>query len=572
MALSLVGTNISLGDSRHGSERIDLNHALVVYRDFAQQTTNPANFTAQILDLSGGTIVLGTKATSTLGGFVNGVSIGFFPGTIYGVIVFVRANAGNMDVFARVIETNTTTDTVTFGAESTGLVLGETSDSKINVIGLTSTKAIIIEGSWYCVLTRSGTSITVEDGTAGSFSIPDLQNMISAHFHSATEVLLTIQLLTGSTINLGMCTISGTSASVGSLTLLGSPPNIASFLPNNYASLSFSSSEAVVFACDAGLNGDIVAWQTDIPFSPGSGVTKTDHTSATVFKINQTTALLGSSSTLVGSDTVKSSILTVDHGLQTVSFGADLNLGSGSTAFANDVMVMGSDFGLIFMDLNTDYLVQQITGPELALPSGGAELRYLGLLPETEGGLLYATVNEGEVLKLFIYDLDNLPASPTVTLFSAATFAETTARTKGLFPVDFPDRAGVFFIRGNDGNSQQVLISTDSGATFTDVSAAPWVGVDYVVGLVINSIEPLDIVAVLDINDIYQSIGEPINWVKVADATTSQREIARGFTRQTELLLGSKSPDTIEFTNNLGLTVVDISDTFGAINKITESL
>lgn len=200
------------------------------------------------------------------------------------------------------------------------------------------------------------------------------------------------------------------------------------------------------------------------------------------------------------------------------------------------------------------------TSPPAFDPDAGVasdELRYIGLAADQVN--LYASVNDSGTLKLFVYSLETL-AQLTEVSFGAATFAELDDRTRGIFPVVKPGADGVVFLRGRDGSNVAVQRSDDSGAIFAAKDDGGWTTTKYAVALLINPLDPDDLVAAFDDDDLYQSLDAGETWTKLADAPGTLRAAGRHLVNPDHLLLAEQAADTIHFSPNLGLSSQDVSD------------
>lgn len=202
------------------------------------------------------------------------------------------------------------------------------------------------------------------------------------------------------------------------------------------------------------------------------------------------------------------------------------------------------------------------------------ENRLLGIA--TDGQNVFITGNYSGTLKLSTYQLH--PDLPTALVninsvsAGAATYAELDNRTKGIFPVC---KLGgeIVYLRGLDGEGRQVTYSDDTGSTLTDLSDS-W-STKYAVALLIDPLNPTDIIVPFDDNDIYQTIDGGENWTKVADADVNLREAARNLIDELQLLLAGQSAGAGElfWTPNLGVSTEDVSDAgLDVINHIEPSL
>lgn len=205
-----------------------------------------------------------------------------------------------------------------------------------------------------------------------------------------------------------------------------------------------------------------------------------------------------------------------------------------------------------------------------ALPET-AELRLLDMAADDD--TLYITCNEGETLKLLVHDLRTLIYVRQLSA-GAATYIECDDRERGIFPVMKPDKS-LLFIRGRDGNDLQLQQSDDKGITLDDLSDGAWGSAKYATALLVDPLVPDDMVIVFDDDDIYRSVDTGESWEKTADAPVTQREAARHWIDETQLLLAGQSAGAgeLHFTPNYGETVLDVSDAgIGLINHIELSL
>lgn len=196
------------------------------------------------------------------------------------------------------------------------------------------------------------------------------------------------------------------------------------------------------------------------------------------------------------------------------------------------------------------------------------ELRFIGMAADSER--IYVTANQGGMLKCWTYGRQSLGVEAAVE-FGAVTYAELDARTHGAFPVVKPANDGHVFVRGRDGNDNQVQKSENSGAAFSDVSDGGWGSTKYAVALLPDPLKPDDLVVIFSDDDLYQSKDGADNWSKLGDAPVTLREAARHLVEARDLMLAEDAADSLRFTNNLGGSFDDISDSVGTVNAIEVS-
>jgi hypothetical protein len=196
-----------------------------------------------------------------------------------------------------------------------------------------------------------------------------------------------------------------------------------------------------------------------------------------------------------------------------------------------------------------------------------SQLRHLGL--SADSTYLYRTSIEDGTLRLRFYDLATLAAQGSSD-FGAAAYDDPDNLISGLYPVVKPGADGVVFVFGEDGADAQLLVSPDNGQNFSDLSDAGWSG-KFVVALLIDPLNPADMVAVFADDDIYRSEDGGQTWSKTGDASDTLRKAERHLTEPEELLLAAQAADTLEFTNNYGGTFEDVSETVGTVNVIRGS-
>ena len=237
---------------------------------------------------------------------------------------------------------------------------------------------------------------------------------------------------------------------------------------------------------------------------------------------------------------------------------------TGGTAGVSHVARLLDSTGVLFAALGSDAAIYVRSEPFVA----GNELYYTGLAADNAD--LYLSGGYDGALKLYAYNLETLTQVSEASL-GAASFADIISGDRGIIPIAKPGNDGVVLVRGRDGNNNQVLLSDDYGATFADVSDAGWDVGKYCIGLIPDPLDPDDLVACFDDNDLYRSEDGTSTWTKTADAPVNLRAAARHTRSPSEMLLGGETAGTIRFTNSYGDSFNDVSAAVGTINVIEVS-
>jgi hypothetical protein len=206
-------------------------------------------------------------------------------------------------------------------------------------------------------------------------------------------------------------------------------------------------------------------------------------------------------------------------------------------------------------------------------PFDGGDIgrRHLGLA--TDQVNLYVTGAEDGTLFLEVYELATLSLARRVT-FGGASFAEIDSRSRGLMPVARPGTDEIVYLRGRDGSDAQVQVSDDGGYVFLDLDDGGWASDKFCVALLIDPLQPTDLVAVFSDDDIYRSRTGGTTWSKVDDGPVTLREAARHPVAELDLILAGQGSGAGElfFSPNLGVTSEDVSEaTMGRVNGVEVS-
>jgi hypothetical protein len=180
---------------------------------------------------------------------------------------------------------------------------------------------------------------------------------------------------------------------------------------------------------------------------------------------------------------------------------------------------------------------------------------------------LYVAALAASQLELWRYQIETLVENGTVPTFG---ISNNTALDDLDQVFELAGRPDAIFLYGLDGDGVQVQVSTDSGDTWTDLSAVAW-GSQVCVGLFPGPLDPADLAVVFTNNDLGRSTDGGLSWTKTGDAAGTLRRAARYPTRPGELLLAAQAADTAYFTPNAGVSFEDVSDTIGTINAIEVS-
>jgi hypothetical protein len=185
----------------------------------------------------------------------------------------------------------------------------------------------------------------------------------------------------------------------------------------------------------------------------------------------------------------------------------------------------------------------------------------------------YLTANADGTLRAYAYRLSNRHFVREWD-FGAATFAEIDARTYALRAQVKPGTDKIIYLYGRDGNDVQIQKNDLNGADgWQSEDDGGWGSTKVAIAMLIDPLEPNNILVCFADDDIYQSTEPTIAWTKLADAPTTLKEAARHRPDdRRHVMLAADSADTIYFSHNLGLTTFDVSDAaLDTINAIEVS-
>lgn len=297
----------------------------------------------------------------------------------------------------------------------------------------------------------------------------------------------------------------------------------------------------------------------------------------------------GGSNTVTASNISQASELKVEVLLQRAS--TDVASDGILTLYVNGTQedqVTGIDNYDIFPDLNladidvSDSESSSATGvlyfDELTLRDDSTLIfpppfRFLGMAADSEQ--LYVAGLADGTLTFYIYsDLDSLTEGGSPDSFGSATDSDIDNLAKGIYPVARPGADLVVYLRGRDGSDVHVQKNDlNGGGGWTDLDDGGWGATKFCVALMPDILDPDDLIAAFDDNDVYRAQDDGANWVKMGDAPTNLRTAARHPTKSNELLLAGILAADLHYTHNFGVSFDDVDSTgSGIIDKIEFSL
>lgn len=187
--------------------------------------------------------------------------------------------------------------------------------------------------------------------------------------------------------------------------------------------------------------------------------------------------------------------------------------------------------------------------------------RLLGLAADTEQ-VYIAGLKDSATLQLYTYsDLDSLTEGGTIHAFGSASDTDIDNLAKGIYPVVRPGADKVVYLRGRDGSDVHVQKNDLNGAGgWQDLDDGGWAAAKFAVALMPNILDPDDLIAAFDDNDVYRSQDDGANWTKTGDAPTNLRGGARHPITDNELLLAGTTAGDPHYSHNFGASFAAAAD------------
>lgn len=217
----------------------------------------------------------------------------------------------------------------------------------------------------------------------------------------------------------------------------------------------------------------------------------------------------------------------------------------GNTIFYLDSNKGGTGSGIAYYD---EIIIRDDSTQIYPPPTS---LRFLGFDADSED-LYISGLKDADTVNLYKYDLATLTESGP-TGFGSATDTEIDNDTRGIYPLARPGVDDAWYLYGRDGNNKHVQYNL-SGGGWSDIGDGGWSSSKIVMALLIDPLNPDDLIAVFDDNDIYRSEDNGSTWVKMGDAPASLIRIgARHPTRFNEIIVAAATP-ALYFSHNFGVS------------------
>ena len=220
------------------------------------------------------------------------------------------------------------------------------------------------------------------------------------------------------------------------------------------------------------------------------------------------------------------------------------------------VLFMGDGYGLF---ANGGTTLNLINSPELSIPTD--DFRFIDV--NSDSDKLYVSYLQEDELRVQTFAIDDLMTPGMITPFGASNINNLDTNVHDLRIYSITE--GILTAYGRDGNDKQVHSSFDAGESFSDVSEGAWAG--QVVKLInVGN----DSIILLDNGEMY--LNDNLGWSNIATLSNIPINAAhRRISDKQEIFVSPTTNDIIEYSPNLGLSTVDVSDTVGTVNQIVES-
>jgi len=190
-------------------------------------------------------------------------------------------------------------------------------------------------------------------------------------------------------------------------------------------------------------------------------------------------------------------------------------------------------------------------------------MRALGL--HNNGGYLYLTGAKNGTLSLYRYDLATLAEDGTPT-FSTATDADMDAGTRGIKPKALNESDVVVY--GLDGGGTHLALNQTGGTgTYADMGDGTWSATDIIKAYMPAPLNLNDQLVTFREGQVHQSFNGlgTANWSENGTLSTGINYAARHPIYYNEILAGGTAAGTILFSQNRGVSTIDVSPSGGTV-------
>lgn len=179
--------------------------------------------------------------------------------------------------------------------------------------------------------------------------------------------------------------------------------------------------------------------------------------------------------------------------------------------------------------------------------------RFLGFAVDHVNLYVTGLKDEG-TLEFYYYDLAALGENGP-TGFGSATDTEIDDDDRGIYPLARPGADKVIYLYGRDGSDQHLQYNDlTGGAGWQDIGDGGWASAKIIRACLPDPLDPDDLIAIFDDDDIYRSEDNGSIWVKMGDAPANPERLGvRHPVRSNEFIIAGPAP-ALYFSHNFGVS------------------